>query len=68
MDEVKGLLASKGVWGGVIAFLGALAAIFHIDFGAADQAATLDAVWQIVSAAGALLAIWGRITAKKRIG
>lgn len=68
MDEVKGLLASKGVWGGVIAFLGVVLSIFHVDFGAADQAATLDAVYQIVSAAGALLAIWGRITAKKRIG
>ena len=68
MDEVKGLLASKGVWGGIIAFLGTILAIFHIDFGAADQAATLDAVWQIVGAAGALLAVYGRIVAKKKIG
>jgi len=68
MDEVKGLLASKGVWGGIIAFLGAVLAIFHVDFGATDQAATLEAVWQIVGGLGGLYATYGRIVAKKRIG
>lgn len=68
MEDVKGILASKTVWGGIVAILGAVAGLFHIDFGVADQAATLDAIYGIATAAGALLAIWGRVTATKKIG
>lgn len=68
MEDVKGILASKTIWGAAVAALGAIGALFHFDFGAADQAATLDAVYAIMSAAGSLLAIWGRVTATKKIG
>jgi hypothetical protein len=68
MDGVKGFLNSKTIWGGIIAALGAAASLFGLDFGAADQAATLEAVYNIISAAGALLAIIGRVQATKTIG
>lgn len=68
MDGVKGFLASKTIWGGIVAGFGAIGGIFGIDFGAADQASTLDAIYNIMTAVGSLLAIYGRITATKTIG
>lgn len=68
MNDVKGFFASKTIWGGIIAGLGAIGSIFGFDFGAADQAAAIDAVYNIMTAVGALLAIWGRVTATKTIG
>lgn len=68
MDGIKNVLASKTVWGAALAVAGALAGIFHVNFGPADQAAAADAISALISAAGGLIAIWGRITATKKIG
>lgn len=68
MDQVKSWLQSKTVWAGIIAALSAVLGLFNINFGAEDQTAILDAVWNIVSAISGVVAVWGRVTATKLIG
>ncbi len=68
MNNFKGMLSSKGVWGGLIVVLSALLGMFGYTIGLEDQQALTDAVSQIGAIAGGLLAIYGRITATKRIG
>jgi protein-S-isoprenylcysteine O-methyltransferase Ste14 len=66
--ENKSWWASKGVWGGVVAVLAAVAGIFGFTFGVEAQEATVQMITQILAGAGGLLAIWGRVTAKRPIG
>ena len=68
MNNFKGMLSSKGVWGGLIVVLSALLGMFGYTIGLEDQQALTDAVSQIGAIVGGLLAIYGRITATKRIG
>ena len=68
MDNIKGVLSSKGVWGGLIVVLSALLGMFGYTIGLEDQQALVDAVSQLGAMVGGLLAIYGRITATKRIG
>ena len=68
MNNFKGILSSKGVWGGLIVVLSALLGMFGYTIGLEDQQALTDAVSQIGAIVGGLLAIYGRITATKRIG
>ncbi len=71
MDDTKSAIASTGVWGGVIALLGALAPLALTAVGvksAADQQAVVSTSLQIIAGAGAALALYGRLTATKRIG
>ena len=67
MNNFKGVLSSKGVWGGVIVVLSALLGMFGYTIGLEDQQALTDAVSQIGAMVGGLLAIYGRVTATKRI-
>lgn len=65
MNETKSILLSKTVWGVIIGVLGILLPKFGLmplDDAAADMLAG-----EIVSAIGALLAIYGRIKAVKKI-
>lgn len=59
---------SKGVWGGLIAIAAAIGGLFGYDVTADDQTAIIEAVAGIAGIAGALIAIWGRVRARKRIG
>lgn len=75
MTETKSLFRSKTFWGAAVAVLGALAGLFGIDVTAADQAELSSLTDQVFAAwdslaviAGALLAIYGRVTARKTIG
>lgn len=68
MSGIKGALASKGVWGGLIVVLSALLGLFGYQIGLEDQQALVDAVSQLGAISGGVLAIYGRITATKRIG
>jgi protein-S-isoprenylcysteine O-methyltransferase Ste14 len=65
--ENKNWFASKGVWGGIVAVLAAIAGIFGLNFGLEAQEATVQLITQIIAGAGGLLAIWGRVTAKQPI-
>ena len=68
MTGRKNFLKSKGVWGGLIALGGSVANVagYAID-GATVSEAILN-VNSIVGAVGGLMAIYGRVTAKDRIG
>ncbi|WP_106752402.1 hypothetical protein [Pannonibacter carbonis] len=75
MTETKSLFRSKTFWGAAVAVLGALAGLFGIEVTAADQAELSSLTDQVFAAwdslaviAGALLAIYGRVTARKTIG
>jgi len=68
MDDVKSYLASKTVWGGVIAVLSAIAGVLGHGIAPADQTAIVDALASIGGAIGGILAVYGRIKAEKKIG
>jgi len=61
--DVKGLLASKTVWGTILQVVAMAAMFFKVDIG--DQEGWIEAITAVV---GAVVTIWGRITAVKRIG
>lgn len=75
MDDTKSLLASRTVWGAVIAIAASVAGALGFGVGAAEQAAALSLVDQILgewdrlaALAGAVLALYGRVKATRRIG
>lgn len=61
--DVKGLLVSKTVWGTILQVVAMAAMFFQVDIG--DQEGWIEAITALV---GAVVTIWGRITAVKRIG
>lgn len=63
MDDVKGILQSKTVWGSAIAVLATLAQIAGYDIG--DTGGLAE---QVVAVIGGLIAIYGRITAVAKLG
>jgi hypothetical protein len=68
MEETKSLFASKTVWGGLIVVVAAVASMVGYTISAEDQVALTDFVNQGITLVGGLLAIWGRVTASKKIG
>ena len=68
VKDVKGLLASKTVWGAGLAVLASLASLFGYSFTEGDQQAVVEVVTTLVAALSGLYAIYGRIKASKKIG
>jgi hypothetical protein len=72
MDGFKNILASRGVWGGIVVILGLLGSFFGFDLDEDSKKVIIDqgvAAGSAVSVAvGAALAIYGRIKASKVIG
>lgn len=62
MDDVKSMLQSKTIWGALIAVLATVAQIAGFDVGDTNGLAE-----QVVAVLGGLLAVYGRITAVKKI-
>ena len=60
--DVKSLLASKTVWGTIVQIVAMALMFFKVDIG--DQGGWVEA---ITAGVGAVVTIWGRITAVKRI-
>jgi uncharacterized protein (DUF697 family) len=67
MNDVKSFIASKTVWGAGIAILPQVLSLFGIEISPADAQGIASHVDGVVTAVGALLAIYGRVTAKKAI-
>ena len=71
MDGAKPWWASKGVWGGIVAALCGLLAAFGVlspEQSDAAQASLPEALAAAGAAVGGLLAVWGRVSAKTKVG
>lgn len=65
--DTKSLLMSKTFWGAIIAIVASLVGFAGYTFGVEDQQALLEVITTVGTAAGGLLAIFGRIKATKAI-
>ncbi len=68
MDNVKSFVASKTIWGVIISMIAQVLGRWGYEIGPELQGQAVDLILQGVALAGAALAIWGRITASRRIG
>lgn len=68
MKNVKSFLRSKTIWGAAIAVAPPVANLLGYTISGADVAQVTSSVDAIVTGAGALLAVFGRVTATKFIG
>ena len=69
MNDTKPALTSATVWGAIVAAVGALAPVILNTAGAtaADQTTGVAAASQLVGGIGALVALFGRLRATKRL-
>lgn len=63
MDNTKFILASKTVWGGIVAFVGATAPLWSKYIAPADMQSGIDAGGQVMAGLGSLVAVVGRVLA-----
>jgi hypothetical protein len=68
MDEFKTLVASKTFWGAIVALGGSALSMGHYTVSTADAASAIDLLASLASGVGALIAIYGRVAASKKIG
>ena len=68
MDEMKQWYLSKTVWGALIAIAASLLPTTGLELGADAQAQLADDLVALGGAIGGLIAIYGRLTAEKRLG
>ena len=69
MDGSKAWYASSGVWGGVLAVAAPIASVvLKVSIGGDDIALAAEALAAIGGGVGGLVAIYGRVKAKDRIG
>lgn len=67
MIEDKAWYQSKTVWGGLVALVGAAAGLIGIQIDAATNEALVLSLTSGASAVGAILAIYGRLSAEVRL-
>ncbi len=67
MIELKSWYSSKTVWGAAIVIVASCANLFGLEISAGDQHDLTENLSAIVAAAGGIIAIWGRISASKRL-
>jgi hypothetical protein len=68
MDETKQWYLSKTVWGALIAIVASLLSGMGLELGAGVQDRLADDLVSLAGAIGGLIAIYGRLTAEKRVG
>ena len=69
MIETKSWYASSGVWGGVLAVAAPIASVvLKVSIGGDEIALAAEALAAIGGGVGGLVAIYGRLKAKDRIG
>ncbi|OBZ96028.1 hypothetical protein ADU59_06510 [Pararhizobium polonicum] len=67
MNDLKNWYLSKTVWGGVVAILASCANLLGLDITHEEQSGLVDGLTALAAAAGGLVAIWGRISARARL-
>ena len=68
MEETKQWYLSKTVWGALVAILASVLHAGGFELGSAAQNELADGIVALVGAIGGLLAIYGRLSADKRLG
>lgn len=68
MFDSKQWYQSKTVWGALIAIMASLLQASGIDFDATGQEQAADSLVAISGAVGGLIALYGRMSADKRLG
>lgn len=68
MNTMKQWYFSKTVWGALIAILASLLQAAGVELDAATQGDMADNAVALAGALGGLIAIYGRLTAEKRLG
>lgn len=68
MDDMKQWYVSKTVWGGLIAILASLMQAAGVELDPTIQGDMADNAVALAGAIGGLVAIYGRLTAEKRLG
>jgi hypothetical protein len=67
MTTAKPWYLSRTIWASIVAILSSGAGLLGVPLGT-DDAALTDALLQAVTAGAGLVAIWGRLGARDRIG
>lgn len=68
MDETKPWYASRAVWGSVVAIASSALLVMGHTITPDIQSALVDALALLGSSVGSLVALWGRVSATKKIG
>jgi hypothetical protein len=68
MNDVKAWYQSRTVWGALIAILASLANAAGIEITAGDEDELADLIVAAVGTAGGLIALFGRVSARRRVG
>lgn len=68
MNDMKQWYESKTIWGALVAILASLMQAGGIDVDADSQTRMLDGLVAISGAVGGLVALYGRLSADKRVG
>ena len=68
MTDIKPWWQSRTLWGAIVTIVSAGLGLAGLDLGDADREALIGLLTSLGAAAGGVIAIVGRITAKDRIG
>ncbi len=68
MTDIKSWWQSKTLWGAIVTIASAVIGLAGVDVGDADREALIELLTSLGAAIGGVIAIFGRITAKNRIG
>ncbi|MEP3439041.1 MAG: hypothetical protein ABJN75_20010 [Hoeflea sp.] len=68
MTDIKPWWQSRTLWGAIVTLGSAALGLAGLDLGDADREALIELMTSLGAAIGGVIAIFGRITAKNRIG
>ncbi len=68
MTDIKSWWQSKTLWGAIVTIASAALGLAGLELGDADREALIELMTSLGAAIGGVIAIFGRITAKNRIG
>lgn len=68
MNDIKPWYLSRTIWAAVVTIATALAGLFGLPVDGFDQPALVEGVLQTVAAIAGVVALFGRLSARTRIG
>ena len=68
MESSKAWYLSRTVWASLVTVAAAIGGLMGMSIGATDQALMTEALLQIVTAVGGVIAVLGRLSATEKIG